>query len=117
MISFFFFFNDTATTEIYALSLHDALPIFAVVPGHVEVGLDEVAAGVVPVDARHFDDAHTGEAMRAPRPHGGDVAATDAGIADAGAVDLDTRLDHVAHRPDAHRLARARDLELGRGDA
>src|SRR2546422_4585269 len=25
--SFFFFFNDTATTEIYPLSLHDALPI------------------------------------------------------------------------------------------
>src|SRR2546430_13679906 len=27
-IFFFFFFNDTATTEIYTLSLHDALPIF-----------------------------------------------------------------------------------------
>src|SRR5688572_32595759 len=27
----FFFFNDTATTEIYTLSLHDALPIFGVV--------------------------------------------------------------------------------------
>src|SRR3712207_9179431 len=27
--SFFFFFNDTATTEIYTLSLHDALPILA----------------------------------------------------------------------------------------
>src|SRR2546425_10628520 len=27
LISFFFFFNDTATTEIYTLSLHDALPI------------------------------------------------------------------------------------------
>src|SRR5260221_7523723 len=26
-IVFFFFFNDTATTEIYTLSLHDALPI------------------------------------------------------------------------------------------
>src|SRR2546425_8367256 len=31
---FFFFFNDTATTEIYTLSLHDALPIY---PG-AEVG-------------------------------------------------------------------------------
>src|SRR5438046_4751240 len=28
-MSFFFFFNDTATTEIYTLSLHDALPICA----------------------------------------------------------------------------------------
>src|SRR3712207_8164746 len=25
---YYFFFNDTATTEIYTLSLHDALPIF-----------------------------------------------------------------------------------------
>src|SRR5260221_4044823 len=30
---FFFFFNDTATTEIYTLSLHDALPIlFSALP-------------------------------------------------------------------------------------
>src|SRR5688572_31267128 len=35
-ISTFFFFNDTATTEIYTLSLHDALPIyfFMFVQGH-----------------------------------------------------------------------------------
>src|SRR5256885_6045121 len=42
LFSFFFFFNDTATTEIYTLSLHDALPIclcftrsltYTVVPG------------------------------------------------------------------------------------
>src|SRR5688572_31566150 len=30
MSCFFFFFNDTATTEIYTLSLHDALPISGV---------------------------------------------------------------------------------------
>src|SRR6185437_10759185 len=33
---FFFFFNDTATTEIYTLSLHDALPILMrlrIIPG------------------------------------------------------------------------------------
>src|SRR3712207_9160797 len=30
---FFFFFNDTATTEIYTLSLHDALPISAMCGG------------------------------------------------------------------------------------
>src|SRR3712207_8041620 len=34
----FFFFNDTATTEIYTLSLHDALPISGV------VGMDVVGA-------------------------------------------------------------------------
>src|SRR2546430_16743457 len=32
-ISLFFFFNDTATTEIYTLSLHDALPIYWDWPG------------------------------------------------------------------------------------
>src|SRR3712207_7333336 len=37
-----FFFNDTATSEIYTLSLHDALPILcAVDPG--AVGVDELA--------------------------------------------------------------------------
>src|SRR5438876_3529227 len=32
MVQFFFFFNDTATTEIYTLSLHDALPISFGIP-------------------------------------------------------------------------------------
>src|SRR2546430_14316372 len=45
---FFFFFNDTATTEIYTLSLHDALPI----SGRAgEDGRDEEAAG----GGRHRD--------------------------------------------------------------
>src|SRR3712207_8040234 len=33
----FFFFNDTATTEIYTLSLHDALPILSEAPTGFEV--------------------------------------------------------------------------------
>src|SRR3712207_8077707 len=33
LIVSFFFFNDTATTEIYTLSLHDALPISPTDPG------------------------------------------------------------------------------------
>src|SRR2546422_5628792 len=32
-VVFFFFFNDTATTEIYTLSLHDALPICSCLAG------------------------------------------------------------------------------------
>src|SRR3712207_9575695 len=36
MSSFFFFFNDTATTEIYTLSLHDALPICRLTVGRAE---------------------------------------------------------------------------------
>src|SRR5437773_8940208 len=34
--SFFFFFNDTATTEIYTLSLHDALPILGIASGDLK---------------------------------------------------------------------------------
>src|SRR5688572_31609991 len=33
MLILFFFFNDTATTEIYTLSLHDALPISRTITG------------------------------------------------------------------------------------
>src|SRR5256885_7184806 len=33
----FFFFNDTATTEIYTLSLHDALPIYRMRPAPSEM--------------------------------------------------------------------------------
>src|SRR2546426_8865481 len=36
--SSFFFFNDTATTEIYTLSLHDALPIYE---DTIEIGLGD----------------------------------------------------------------------------
>src|SRR3712207_8214844 len=42
---FFFFFNDTATTEIYTLSLHDALPIYA----HVIEGRDVQQASLCSV--------------------------------------------------------------------
>src|SRR3712207_8742823 len=46
----FFFFNDTATTEIYTLSLHDALPICrrsrrAVVHFHCDLGKSAHRAG------------------------------------------------------------------------
>src|SRR3712207_8696450 len=37
MLSLFFFFNDTATTEIYTLSLHDALPICGKAPPDPDV--------------------------------------------------------------------------------
>src|SRR5438132_9885618 len=36
--TFFFFFNDTSTTEIYTLSLHDALPIFQTTQLEEETG-------------------------------------------------------------------------------
>src|SRR5687768_17704761 len=54
--SLFFFFNDTATTEIYTLSLHDALPICEGELGHLVDG-EFVGAGhgeeEPPYDERH----------------------------------------------------------------
>src|SRR6266567_6830724 len=50
---FFFFFNDTATTEIYTLSLHDALPISVDVRGGaVQAGHPFAAVGVVDRDRK-----------------------------------------------------------------
>src|SRR5439155_8376154 len=53
--SLFFFFNDPATTEIYTLSLHDALPIYRAPRA---LGPDQ--------DARRRDRVHAGA-----RPHAG----------------------------------------------
>src|SRR5438132_10622477 len=43
----FFFFNDTATTEIYTLSLHDALPIFASAALLNALGQHVIVSGVI----------------------------------------------------------------------
>src|SRR5256885_13758568 len=53
-IFMFFFFNDTATTEIYTLSLHDALPIWYVMRAWYDVVGDgsEDAAGIRASQAR-----------------------------------------------------------------
>src|SRR5256885_16620543 len=58
--SIFFFFNDTATTEIYTLSLHDALPIWFGFPRLVRG--QEIAPGFRegPVSAARSEE-HTSE--------------------------------------------------------
>src|SRR3712207_7973815 len=75
---FFFFFNDTATTEIYTLSLHDALPISGhrLVPGRVRCpavggGRDPFGRGQRGARRRvdllvvvQLDDLHRGEVGR-----------------------------------------------------
>src|SRR3712207_8753165 len=62
-----FFFNDTATTEIYTLSLHDALPIFALVeegqtfaPGG-RSGVSMTACAADPCPASFRSEEHTSE--------------------------------------------------------
>src|SRR5476649_2789239 len=54
---FFFFFNDTATTEIYTLSLHDALPISSL-PMPVPMAVIRVR---ISWDARMRSEEHTSE--------------------------------------------------------
>jgi len=58
ILCFFFFFNDTATTEIYTLSLHDALPICDEIEVQVELagGDDDVLEAL----ARELAEAHEG---------------------------------------------------------
>src|SRR6478672_13924433 len=54
---FFFFFNDTATTEIYTLSLHDALPI-SLAPS-TRSGKERPTSRAGPVQGR--SEEHTSE--------------------------------------------------------
>src|SRR2546425_9459896 len=64
----FFFFNDTATTEIYTLSLHDALPIYVHhggheverEPGHRD-GVGAPERGPAGLVGHHRSEEHTSE--------------------------------------------------------
>src|SRR5438132_8078078 len=49
ILYFFFFFNDTATTEIYTLSLHDALPIYRIGRrrGRIVLAVSPCSAGTI----------------------------------------------------------------------
>src|SRR5947199_10696876 len=56
-VSFFlFFFNDTATTEIYTLSLHDALPIFDLYNRGETVGIFQMESGGITNLSRRLKD-------------------------------------------------------------
>src|SRR2546425_8110400 len=58
----FFFFNDTATTEIYTLSLHDALPIFNGSPSAFPTGPCVDAGGRKPaLTPERRSEEHTSE--------------------------------------------------------
>src|SRR5438874_10004043 len=64
---YLFFFNDTATTEIYTLSLHDALPIFGrgkLTPRSIRRIRDHIAAGISKASQRsqrQRSEEHTSE--------------------------------------------------------
>src|SRR3712207_7169246 len=57
MLVIVFFFNDTATTEIYTLSLHDALPILA---ERVVAMPVRARSGIIVEAVRRLDDAGVG---------------------------------------------------------
>src|SRR2546427_8898198 len=82
----FFFFNDTATTEIYTLSLHDALPISlapaahrARLARHVPRGGDHTAAATrrgggrpnrmrTPLNSSHSQEAYAVFCLKKKKP-------------------------------------------------
>src|SRR2546426_3773974 len=68
MFLFFFFFNDTATTEIYTLSLHDALPICVREPVPPRAGA--AAHGGGHPDRRQSRRRHRGRAPERRAGHG-----------------------------------------------
>src|SRR5215467_15545826 len=97
MSFFFFFFNDTATTEIYTLSLHDALPIqretgIEVIP-HLTprdstlAGLESLLLGA------HAEGVRNVLAVTGDAPEAGDYPGTGA-VYDVDAIGL---VDLMAH--------------------
>src|SRR5438034_9639949 len=57
----FFFFNDTATTEIYTLSLHDALPIYPDLQQVNGIGGRRIVFAVAHTRTRARSEEHTSE--------------------------------------------------------
>src|SRR3712207_7325503 len=76
----FFFFNDTATTEIYTLSLHDALPIFrrrgGIDPAPLPVLLAAVELDAVERAAARVLRRADAPRRPCPRPGGADRKST-----------------------------------------
>src|SRR2546422_10985481 len=97
MLFFFFFFNDTATTEIYTLSLHDALPI-SQGPAEIRHGevVDEYATAAAVARAR--DPLHVLHDHAVPRQSLGQLVRRD----EPGEIveSLGHGVLHVLLRPD-----------------
>src|SRR5690349_23239461 len=92
---FLFFFNETATTEIYTLSLHDALPILSELDGR--------------------RDGKFGDELPATERPGVAAAVTRAGRRHQRAERVDDKHRHRRHRGQwAHRPRRHIAMQLGR---
>src|SRR3989449_3267270 len=69
-IEIVFFFNDTATTEIYTLSLHDALPICGSVRADHDARIDRLAVRLDPPSAVVTRDPGDRKSTRLNSSHG-----------------------------------------------
>src|SRR6266550_5496443 len=105
----FFFFNDTATTEIYTLSLHDALPIL---PGEPGLHRDELPARVPLV--RHEEQPRRQPAEPVRPVHEVVPAPQQPGAAVLARVgEPHVRVDGDGGLPVGTRLRQVRLVELG----
>src|SRR5690349_25000571 len=68
-LSFFFFSNATATTEIYTLSLHDALPFFGAHPPVCGDRQPSTGCRQVPGQRARWNYAGTGDRLRRSEEH------------------------------------------------
>src|SRR2546422_1430377 len=120
--AFFFFFNDTATTEIYTLSLHDALPICVREAGDLHVleraergerrGDLERAAHAARPDRVRREPQDLLPAVRDRAVVGAEQAGQDVEERRlAGAVRADERADLAARQVEAHAVDRTDTAE------
>src|SRR2546427_4615809 len=68
-LSFFFFFNDTATTEIYTLSLHDALPISVILALVALVACDQADRSLTSPSHPSFNTSRDRKSTRLNSSH------------------------------------------------
>src|SRR6266496_5126801 len=86
--AWFFFFNDTATTEIYTLSLHDALPISGVRLELLQTGDRRRHRHRAGPERAREEDPHRRLAQRLAAEAGGDRVAVAERLRVAGEVGL-----------------------------
>src|SRR5690606_41456772 len=78
----FFLFNVTATTEIYTLSLHDALPIYALkTPVHQDTNTSSLRSDVCPEPENSAPATQSPSVIDLPATQGQSVSITEAHIA------------------------------------
>src|SRR6266436_7969612 len=89
---FFFFFNDPATTEIYTLSLHDALPIWPTEPHQIQL-YAEVAKAVQAAGGR----TEPSRLLEVCCGRGGGLAYLHATLSPEATIGIDRSLSAIRH--------------------